>query len=101
MHERGVNTSERTASGENVGHDGSVFRGVIFRRSVLRKLGRVADDRHFVADPAHHGERAIQECLPAEIQKGLIRTHARTLASGEEKAHAQQLGLCHMKKHKA
>src|ERR1039458_9652818 len=79
MHERGVNAGEGAASGKNVGHDGSIFG-----RSVLRKLVRVADDRHLAADRAHHGERAIQECLAAEIQKGFIRTHARTLASGEE-----------------
>ena len=101
MHERGVNAGEGTASGKNVGHDWSIFSGSILRRFVLRKPGGVADDRHLAADRGHDGERAVQECLAAKIQKGFILTHARTLASGEEKTHARQCFVCHMEKHKA
>ena len=89
MHKRGVNSGERTASGKNVGHDGSIFSGFILRSSVFRKPGGVADDRDLAADRAHDGERAIQECLAAKIQKGFIRTHARTFASGEKKTHTR------------
>src|ERR1700687_5589636 len=91
MHKRSMDTGEGTASGANIGHDWAIFR-----RSVFRKLGRVADDPHAVADLAHHGERAIQQGLAAKLQKGFIdtRAHAGTLASGEEEAHARPFGSC-------
>src|SRR5271157_629683 len=91
MHQRGVNTGQGTASGENVCHDGSGFR----------KLGGVADDRHAVADRAYHREGAIQQCLAGKIQECFICAHAGTLASGKEEAHARRCGSWHMEKHKA
>ena len=62
------------------------------------KLGGVADDRHAVADRAHHGERAIQQCLAAKLQKCFVfiwigaRAHTGTLASGKDEAHARRYG---------
>src|ERR1035438_2296629 len=96
MRERGVNTAEGTASRKYICHDWSVFR-----RSVLSKLRRVADNRHAVADGGHHRKRAINKCLAAKFQKGFIRSHPGALTSSQEEAPARRSILCHMEKHKA
>src|ERR1700678_61318 len=101
MHKRRMNAGQRTAFGENIPHDGPNLPPSILRRFVLRKLHRIANDRQPVADRGQDDQCLIQQSSPTHWEKSLVYTHARTLASRENKSYARRFELCHMKKHKA